>query len=100
MTTNQLTFSSFLTSLGRIARPDWLPTDDDILVGRSEHVPRTESKTGSAPQNVRVRTLGIEQHFLQITPTQIYRICDVAGARGVKHSWACATHHLCARTVP
>ncbi|KAM0755817.1 P-loop containing nucleoside triphosphate hydrolase protein [Meredithblackwellia eburnea MCA 4105] len=59
----------FLSSLGRIASANWKPTDDDML-------------------NVRVRTLGIEQHTLQITPTQIYRICDVAGARGVKHSWA------------
>lgn len=40
-------------------------------------------------QNVRVRTLGIEIHRMKISPTQSYKICDVAGARGVKHTWAC-----------
>lgn len=59
----------FLRSLDRISRADWLPSDNDLL-------------------NVRVRTLGIEHHYLDITPTQRYRICDVAGARGVKHAWA------------
>ncbi len=59
----------FLRSLDRISRADWLPSDDDLL-------------------NVRVRTLGIEHHYLDITPTQRYRMCDVAGARGVKHAWA------------
>jgi len=59
----------FLRSLDRISRPDWLPSDNDLL-------------------NVRVRTLGIEHHYLDITPTQRYRMCDVAGARGVKHAWA------------
>ncbi|KAI5478457.1 hypothetical protein MNV49_005098 [Pseudohyphozyma bogoriensis] len=59
----------FLGELGRIASKNWYPSDDDIL-------------------NVRVRTLGIETHELQISLTQVYKICDVAGARGIKHSWA------------
>ncbi|SCV68588.1 BQ2448_709 [Microbotryum intermedium] len=67
----ELTESStfFLNEIDRIATPEWLPGDQDLL-------------------NVRIRTRGIEAHDLQISSKRAYRICDVAGARGVKFAWA------------
>ncbi|GAA5861485.1 hypothetical protein JCM1840_005386 [Sporobolomyces johnsonii] len=59
----------FLEAFPRIIDPSWVPTDEDLL-------------------NVRVRTVGIEEIKLQISKKQVYRICDVAGARGTKHAWA------------
>lgn len=58
-----------MEKLATVASPTYLPSDQDIL-------------------NIRVRTIGIETHHLQITPQQAYRISDPAGARGVKHAWA------------
>ncbi|KAM0793212.1 hypothetical protein ACM66B_000681 [Microbotryomycetes sp. NB124-2] len=59
----------FFSSLPRIATAVWLPSDQDIL-------------------NVRVRTVGIETHLLQVAPNRIIRVSDPAGARGTKHAWA------------
>ncbi|SCZ90608.1 BZ3500_MvSof-1268-A1-R1_Chr1-3g02097 [Microbotryum saponariae] len=59
----------FLNEIDRIATPEWLPGDQDLL-------------------NVRIRTRGIEAHDLQLSSKRVYRICDVAGARGSKFAWA------------
>ncbi|KAK4058063.1 hypothetical protein OIO90_000802 [Microbotryomycetes sp. JL221] len=67
----------FFNSLPRIATPVWLPEDQDML-------------------NVRVRTVGIETHCLQVAPNRIIRVSDPAGARGTRHAWAPFFDHAAA----
>ena len=59
----------FLTSFDRIVAPRYLPTDDDLL-------------------HVRIATLGIEEHVVNVAPGHWYRVLDPAGARGRRHKWA------------
>lgn len=60
---------SFLSSLDRIANSKYIPTDDDLV-------------------SVRLRTIGIEEHWIKMPRKQMLHVCDVAGARGMKHAWA------------
>jgi len=59
----------FLSCLDRITAPDFIPTVDDML-------------------HVRISTMGIEEHLVHVSSKYIYRVVDVAGARGQRHHWA------------
>jgi len=61
----------FLSNIHRIAKPDYVPTNDDIL-------------------NVRLQTLGIMEHTFPINMgglTYDWKLYDVGGARGQRHAW-------------
>ncbi|KAG6828891.1 hypothetical protein H0H92_006397 [Tricholoma furcatifolium] len=61
----------FLDNIDRIAQPDFVPDNDDIL-------------------NVRLQTLGIMEHTFPINMggvTYDWKLYDVGGARGQRHAW-------------
>ncbi|KAG0286982.1 guanine nucleotide-binding protein subunit alpha, partial [Dissophora globulifera] len=58
----------FLESIDRIADPNYVPTDDDIL-------------------QARVRTLAVSEHLFNIDNVT-YRIFDVGGQRSLRKYWA------------
>ncbi|KAG6844841.1 hypothetical protein H0H87_003272 [Tephrocybe sp. NHM501043] len=61
----------FLDNIDRIAEPDFLPTNADIL-------------------NVRLQTLGVMEHTFPINMggvTYDWKLYDVGGARGQRHAW-------------
>jgi len=70
---NPLFSNSFLDNVTRIADPDYLPTDDDIL-------------------RARLRTMGVSEHLFEVptgssSKTISWRLYDVGGARGQRPSW-------------
>ncbi|KAF9515823.1 hypothetical protein BS47DRAFT_721362 [Hydnum rufescens UP504] len=63
--------SSFLSDLDRLALPQWVPTDSDILYAR-------------------VRTVGVATHHYSISvrnKTRSWRLFDVGGTRGQRKAW-------------
>ncbi|GJJ75581.1 hypothetical protein EMPS_07939 [Entomortierella parvispora] len=58
----------FLDSIDRIAEPNYIPTDDDIL-------------------QARVRTLAVSEHLFNIDGVN-YRIFDVGGQKSLRKYWA------------
>ncbi|EIN11213.1 G-alpha-domain-containing protein [Punctularia strigosozonata HHB-11173 SS5] len=65
------TAAYFLDNIHRIAEQDYLPTNEDIL-------------------NVRIQTLGVQEHEFDISMGGIrysWNLYDVGGARGQRHAW-------------
>ncbi|EAU90930.1 hypothetical protein CC1G_02317 [Coprinopsis cinerea okayama7 len=61
----------FISHIGRITQPDYLPTTDDIL-------------------RVRLRTLGVIEHNFSVPMGGVlynWRLFDVGGARGQRQAW-------------
>ncbi|KAF9923301.1 guanine nucleotide-binding protein subunit alpha, partial [Linnemannia zychae] len=58
----------FLDSVDRIAEPNYIPTDDDIL-------------------QARVRTLAVSEHYFNIDGV-LYKIYDVGGQKSLRKYWA------------
>jgi len=61
----------FLKSMNRVCSPDYVPTTEDIL-------------------HVRMKTLGVVEHSLSINQAgkeYTWRMYDVGGARGQRHTW-------------
>ncbi|KAF5386063.1 hypothetical protein D9615_002701 [Tricholomella constricta] len=61
----------FLDNIERISKPDFVPSNDDIL-------------------NVRLQTLGVMEHTFPINmggATYDWKLYDVGGARGQRHAW-------------